>query len=122
MSLDEDTDQVALSAVANRLNELLDNLTAAQAQRALAALDPSDPGLELPRRVGERVVRALYEFDGTAIEELFSDGLLNVMAAPEFAAEREAPPGLRGPREPDLPGRADRRRRRIRAGPRVHRP
>ena len=30
-------------------------------------------------------VRALQEFDGAAIEELFSDGLLNVMAAPEFA-------------------------------------
>ena len=41
--------------------------------------------MELPRRVGERVVRALQEFDGAAIEELFSDGLLNVMAAPEFA-------------------------------------
>ena len=28
---------------------------------------------------------ALQEFDGAAIEELFCDGLLNVMAAPEFA-------------------------------------
>jgi len=27
----------------------------------------------------------LQEFDADAIEELFSDGLLNVMAAPEFA-------------------------------------
>jgi heat-inducible transcriptional repressor len=35
--------------------------------------------------VGQRVLRALQEFDGAAIEELFSDGLLNVMAAPEFA-------------------------------------
>ena len=39
----------------------------------------------LPRRVGQRVVNALEEFDAAAIEELFSDGLLNVMAAPEFA-------------------------------------
>ena len=30
-------------------------------------------------------MRALREFDGAKIEELFSDGLLNVMAAPEFA-------------------------------------
>ena len=30
-------------------------------------------------------MRSLHEFDSAAIEELFSDGLLNVMAAPEFA-------------------------------------
>ena len=52
---------------------------------AVAALGIGDPGTDLERRVGERVVRALQEFDAAAIEELFSDGLLNVMAAPEFA-------------------------------------
>ena len=35
------------------------------------------------RRARGRAV--LQEFDAAAIEELFSDGLLNVMAAPEFA-------------------------------------
>ncbi len=85
ITLDEATDQTDLTAVANRLNALLDNLTALEAEQALAVLDPADPSLDLPRRVGERVVRALREFDGAAIEELFSDGLLNVMAAPEFA-------------------------------------
>jgi heat-inducible transcriptional repressor len=85
VSLDEATDQATLSAVANHLNELLDNLTAAQAARTIARLDPDNPALELHRRVGERVVRSLHEFDSDAIEELFSDGLLNVMAAPEFA-------------------------------------
>jgi heat-inducible transcriptional repressor len=74
-----------LSMVANRLNELLDGRTAAEAGRILGALDVEDPATDLPRRIGERVVRALQEFDGAAIEELFSDGLLNVMAAPEFA-------------------------------------
>jgi heat-inducible transcriptional repressor len=85
VSLDDATDQDVLSAVAARLNELLDGRTAVEAERALATLDLADRGLELHRRVGERVVRALHEFDGAAIEELFSDGLLNVMAAPEFA-------------------------------------
>ena len=85
VTLDEPADQAALTAVANRLNELLDGLTAREAQRAIARLDEDDPSLALHRRVGERVVRALREFDGAAIEELFSDGLLNVMAAPEFA-------------------------------------
>ena len=85
VTLDHVTDQAELTAVANRLNEWLAGLIATDAERVLAALDPADPALELPRRVGERVVRALQEFDGAAIEELFSDGLLNVMAAPEFA-------------------------------------
>ena len=39
----------------------------------------------LARRVGERVVKVLREYDAAAIEEVFSDGLLNVMEAPEFA-------------------------------------
>jgi heat-inducible transcriptional repressor len=84
-NLDRPTEQDELSAVANRLNELLAGRTAAEAERMVARLDADDPANELPRRVGERVVRVLHEFDGAAIEELFSDGLLNVMAAPEFA-------------------------------------
>jgi len=85
VTLDRSTDQAELTVVANRLNALLDNLTSPAAGLVLAALDPADGSLDLSRRVGERVVRALQEFDGAAIEELFSDGLLNVMAAPEFA-------------------------------------
>ena len=85
ISLEEPVDQAALTSVANRLNALLDDRTAPEAEALLAALDPEDPALALPLRVGERVVRALQDFDATAIEELFSDGLLNVMAAPEFA-------------------------------------
>ena len=85
ITLDHPADQEELSSVANLLNELLDGLTADQAELVLAALDEDDPATDLPRRVGQRVLRALQEFDGAAIEELFSDGLLNVMAAPEFA-------------------------------------
>jgi heat-inducible transcriptional repressor len=84
-SLDRDLDQDELTAVANRLNELLDGMTAAEAEGAIARLDPMRLDDELPYRIGERVVRAMHDFDGAAIEELFSDGLLNVMAAPEFA-------------------------------------
>lgn len=85
VTLDEPVDQHALSQVANRLNDRLDGTTATTAARVVASLDASDPNLALDRKVGDRVVRALQEFDGAAIEELFSDGLLNVMAAPEFA-------------------------------------
>jgi heat-inducible transcriptional repressor len=85
VTLDQPATQEELSAVASRLNSLLDGLTAARAEAVLAELDIEDPATDMPRRIGDRVVRALLEFDGAAIEELFSDGLLNVMAAPEFA-------------------------------------
>lgn len=85
VTLDAPTDQATLSRVAARLNDQLDDMTAPQAARRLATIDEADPNLALDRKVGERVVRALEEFDSAAIEELFSDGLLNVMAAPEFA-------------------------------------
>ena len=85
VTLDEPTDQADLSAAAAFLNDLLAGLTAADAERVLGRLDPADPTVALHRRVGERVVRSLHDFDSAAIEELFSDGLLNVMAAPEFA-------------------------------------
>jgi heat-inducible transcriptional repressor len=85
VTLDEPTDQADLSAAAAFLNDLLAGLTADDAERVLGRLDPADPTVALHRRVGERVVRSLHEFDSAAIEELFSDGLLNVMAAPEFA-------------------------------------
>lgn len=84
-SLDEPVDQDGLTAIAARLNELLAGRTAPEAEAAVAALPANDPASDLPQRIGERVVRALREFDADATEELFSDGLLNVMAAPEFA-------------------------------------
>ena len=84
-NLEEPVDQDGLSMIATRLNELLAGATAEQAEAALMLLPDDDPASGLPRRIGERVTRALHEFDAAAIEELFSDGLLNVMAAPEFA-------------------------------------
>ncbi|HEX5827097.1 MAG TPA: heat-inducible transcriptional repressor HrcA [Candidatus Limnocylindrales bacterium] len=85
VQLDEATDQAQLSAVAAFLNDLLAGLTAEDAARVVARLDEHDSTVALHRRIGDRVVRSLQEFDAAAIEELFSDGLLNVMAAPEFA-------------------------------------
>jgi len=39
---------------------------------------------DLLRRAGEGLLRTMREFDASVIDDLFSDGLLNVMAAPEF--------------------------------------
>ena len=85
MTLDEPVDQATLNEVAAQLNAQVAGLTAAAAEARLAGLATSDVRDELVTRIGERIVRTLREYDATLIEEVFSDGLLNVMSAPEFA-------------------------------------
>ncbi len=85
LSLDEAADQAALSAAAERLNRLFADQTARQIDATLVRFDPDDPANVLVRKVAERIARTMREFDTALIEELFSDGLLNVMEAPEFA-------------------------------------
>ena len=82
---DDAIDQPTLNAVAALLNERLVDMTASRAEARLAALRGDDRVEALARRVGERVVKVVREYDAAAIEEVFSDGLLNVMEAPEFA-------------------------------------
>jgi heat-inducible transcriptional repressor len=78
-------DQAALTSVAAVLNDLVHDATTRQVRAALERLDPALPHAELVQRVGERIIRMLEDYDRTAVEEVFSDGLLNVMGAPEFA-------------------------------------
>jgi heat-inducible transcriptional repressor len=78
-------DQPMLNRVAGLLNERLLEATSSTAETALARLDDVDPVQRVARRVGERIVRILRDYDAAAVEEVFSDGLLNVMEAPEFA-------------------------------------
>ena len=78
-------DQPTLNEVAGLLNERLVDLTGAKAAARVAALDENARLEAIARRVGERIVAIVREYDAAAIEEVFSDGLLNVMEAPEFA-------------------------------------
>ena len=82
---DDVLDQPTLNAIAALLNERLVDMTARRAETRLASLREDDRVESLARRVGERVVKVVREYDAAAIEEVFSDGLLNVMEAPEFA-------------------------------------
>ena len=81
----EDVDQPTLNAAAALLNERLVDTTARRAEMKVAALREDDRVESIARRVGERAIRVLRDYDAAAIEEVFSDGLLNVMEAPEFA-------------------------------------
>jgi heat-inducible transcriptional repressor len=85
VTCDEAADQTTLSIVAGVLNERVGGRTASEAEASLEQLDERLPYAPLIRRVGERIVRTLREYDSAAVEEVFSDGLLNVMDAPEFA-------------------------------------
>jgi len=82
---DDAIDQPTLNAAAGLLNEKLVDLTASRAETRLAALSTDGRVHAVAARVGERIVKVLREYDAAAIEEVFSDGLLNVMEAPEFA-------------------------------------
>ena len=85
ISLPTPEDQSNLTSVAAILNEHVHDATADLIERRLATIDPARPHAELVAGVGERIVRMLRDYDRTAVEEVFSDGLLNVMGAPEFA-------------------------------------
>jgi len=85
VTLDQPTDQDRLSHVAAILNDHLTGLTATAVARAVERIDDTNPDGLLARRIGERVLRTLREYDADAVEEVFSDGLLNVMQAAEFA-------------------------------------
>jgi heat-inducible transcriptional repressor len=82
---DEPIDQPTLNQVAALLNDRLVDLTAARAVTRLDGLGEDVRVQRLAHRVGERIVQIVNAYDAAAIEEVFSDGLLNVMEAPEFA-------------------------------------
>jgi heat-inducible transcriptional repressor len=85
VNLDDPADQATLTYAADRLNRLFADQTARQIDATLERFDPADPATVLIRKVAERIARSMLELDSVLIEELFSDGLLNVMEEPEFA-------------------------------------
>jgi heat-inducible transcriptional repressor len=101
LQLDEPVDQAALDRVAERLNLELGERTGVEIEDRLPALaraaESAVPGpflaspdeARLAHRVAERIARMMREFDAATVEEVYSDGLLNVMDAPEFAQSQK---------------------------------
>ena len=84
VNLPEPVEQGDLTRAAVILDELMAGRTATDAERALLRIDAAGPIGSLVRHVGQRVIAAVREYDAATIEEVFSDGLLHVMEAPEF--------------------------------------
>ena len=84
VTLSATTEQEDLTRAAVVLDGIMAGRTAADAERALARIDASAPIGALVELVGQRVLAAVRDYDSSPIEEVFSDGLLHVMDAPEF--------------------------------------
>ena len=85
LPLDVPTDQELLDDAARRLNERIAGKTATQLEPLLRDLPLDTDTDRLVARAAERIARAMREFDANVVEDVFSEGLLYVMEAPEFA-------------------------------------
>ena len=85
LPLDLTTDQELLDYAARRLNERIAGRTATEVVPLLRDLPLETDVDRLAARAAERIVRAMREFDANVVEDVFSEGLLYVMEAPEFA-------------------------------------
>ncbi len=92
LTIDAGTADGELEEAAQRLNRSCIGLAAADLAERLRWFEDApadDPVFTLVRRAGERALHLLRDFDATTVEQLFSDGLLHVMAEPEFAVSEK---------------------------------
>jgi heat-inducible transcriptional repressor len=85
IGLDQPLEQAELDEVVSRLNARLGGLSARQVARLALSPAGDTPTDRLYTTVVARIARILAEFDAAVVEDVFSEGLLNVMEAPEFA-------------------------------------
>ena len=79
MATDAPIGQSDLDMVAATLNAELPNMSAPQVRRRISRLAP------VAAHVAEVVAQMLEEGDGVSVEEVFTDGITNVLEQPEFA-------------------------------------
>ena len=85
LPLEEPVGREEVESIVRLLN---DQLAGGSWRQVSARLDGLRERPDVPRlavRAAERVERITREFDAAAVEDVFSDGLLNVMEEPEFA-------------------------------------
>jgi heat-inducible transcriptional repressor len=86
LSLEREYRQEELDATGRRLDELLAGCSRSGVDSALRKLrSAEEPVGRLVMQAVERISRLMQESDSAAVQEVFSEGLLNVMGEPEFA-------------------------------------
>ena len=70
---------------ARLLNAELGSCSARQVHNRIAQLSTEADVPPLMLRICQRIERLMRDFDSAAVEDVFSDGLLNVMSEPEFS-------------------------------------
>ena len=85
VNLDARVEQPELDRIAGRLNARLAerDVRGVEEQVRRLADDASADGIEM--RAAERIAQLMRDFDASSVDDVFSEGLLNVMEAPEFA-------------------------------------
>jgi heat-inducible transcriptional repressor len=87
LNLPDGSNQEVLNRAAALLNLLAVGRTAPEIEEALHDLPGPEAGsdeADLVRFAAESLLRTMRDFDAAVIDDVFSEGLLNVMAAPEF--------------------------------------
>jgi len=85
MALNRVIPQGELSQVANRLNDILENLTTEQVRAKLEKRRTAPDATALENEVLERVVHIMEEIDRQSHTEIYRDGLINILREPDFA-------------------------------------
>jgi heat-inducible transcriptional repressor len=83
--LTEPYEQPDLDDIARLLNAELADCSARQVSNRLVQLGAELDVPPLMLRICQRIERMMREFDSAGVEDVFSDGLLNVMSEPEFS-------------------------------------
>jgi heat-inducible transcriptional repressor len=85
LPLDMIADQAVLDEASHHLNARFSGLTARQLEPLLDDLPRESEDGRLVAAAARRIALAMREFDAATVEDVFSEGLLYVMEAPEFS-------------------------------------
>jgi heat-inducible transcriptional repressor len=85
VTVESQRDQEEMDPIAQELNRRLVGRSADGVETVLRELRAAPDTDQLVVQAAERILRQMREFDASSVQDVFSEGLLNVMEAPEFA-------------------------------------
>ncbi len=89
ITLDEPRGQEQLNSFAATLDRVLRGMDASGVESQLDTWDGTNGQPAVLARIAARIVQLMREFDAASVEDVISEGLLNVMEAPEFSLSEQ---------------------------------